>query len=153
MKQLMATVVIAVLMAGCASPRATASPAGSAAPSPPVPTPEPTDVGVVNQWPPFRTRGAPENVTLTVEGNELVLRNDTDITFWMMPAGPNIWTGLPWGASDQPNEDVIALSAHAVTRFPLRSYTSPARAGVELWPTPSPDLASDKPWFVWVELP
>ena len=107
----------------------------------------------MSEWPPYRTREAPEDVTLTVEGSELVLRNDSDITLWMMPAEPSIYTGLPWGTSDQPYQDAIAVNAQTVARFPLSSYTSPARAAVELWPTPTPDLASDQPWFVWVELP
>ena len=125
------------VVAACGSPSTPATPA-------------------LGQWPPY-DRGAPVGVELAVTngGATVTLTNSSTASYWIQPDLGQVWYGgSPWVRSGETRSTGVALEPGTTVELPVEAVTSmPARVGVEVWDSRTPDPAHEEPWFVWAELP
>ena len=112
----------------------------------PVPTPG------LDVWPPVATRGEPTGVTLSYSQGELVLRNDSQSTWWMAPPSVLMWQGPPWSTSSDVPGGVREVKPGGEYRQVTSPVTTTVRYGAKMWQTSTPDSMRDTGWFVWIEV-
>ena len=137
-RRVVALLVLAGVLSGCGTSSTPATPA-------------------LAQWPPVPSRGVAAGIGLVVndDGKTVTVSNASSTTYWIQPNVAPVWYGgAPWVTSSEWPSTGVALDPGAALQLPLGSFPSaPARVGVLLWASASPDIARDQPWFVWKDLP
>lgn len=94
-------------------------------------------------------------LALAPDLTSVTLKNASAARYWIQPDLAPVWHGgSPWVASgDWPNTGV-ALEPGAIVELRIGPVGGrPARVGVQVWASDTPDTMRDEPWFAWAELP
>lgn len=136
--------LLALAIAACAGARVSNTPE----------TLEPQSTSALEQWPPVSNVGEAPGVSIALRDRTAFLTNGSDRTYWLSPPTLEIWEGgAPWVVVVDPGTGVVEVQPGATVELTVPDRPDTVRIGARLWPTDSPDVSVEEPWFNWLEVP
>jgi hypothetical protein len=110
----------------------------------------------LGSWQPIPSQGTAPEVSLTRDGTQLILANESDRSYWLWPPQLQVWQQ----AGDEWTTNAVLGTPTAAELRPGEVFRSPlpepsgvvVRISATLWPGPTRDPGA-LPWFHWLEVP